>query len=167
MTMAEARGAYAKAAKAYKVALDTADAIGWSGPDCLLIVLPGPCEKASVRAAWRRTQQLKWAASADAAGRFLDVLEAIRWPDDGSNSPPTVDDTARAQAGDLVNALTAHRALMVKAARAPTYSKEHDAWFAADFAARNVQFAADALRKTIGLGPVKKRDGIFFVTNAY
>ena len=92
------------AAKAYKVALDAADAIGEGAPDCLMIAMPGPCEKDSVKAAWRRAQQLKWAASADAAGRFLDVLRAIRWPDDGSNSP-TVDDTARAQAGDLVNAL--------------------------------------------------------------
>jgi hypothetical protein len=155
--MAKAGSAYAKAAKAYKAALDAADAIGEVGPDCLLIVIPGPCQKDAVISAWMRTQHLKWAASADAAGAFLNALEAIRWPDR----------IGEAQAGDLVNTLSAHRAIMVKGARASTYRKEHDAYFAAFAFARNVQLSADALRHALGLRPIHKRSGIFFATNAY
>lgn len=157
MTMAQAGSAYAKAAKAYKVALDAADAIGEVGPDCWAIAIPGPCVKDAAKATWVRTQHLKWAASADAARAFLDALGAIRWPDA----------TAEAQAGDLSHALAADRALMVKAARAPTWWKEHDSWFAAFSDARNVQVAANALRHTIGLRPIHQRDGVFFATNAY
>jgi len=56
---------------------------------------------------------------------------------------------------------------MVKAARARTYVNEHEAYFTAFGFARNVQSVANALRRTIGLRPIRQRYGVFFATNAY
>jgi hypothetical protein len=154
---AQTRTAYRQAAKAYTVALKAAEAIENGLPNCAFTVKsgPDPCDSPSVRLAWLHAAQLRWAASADAAGAFLDALAAITWPE-----------YAKLHAADLTAIVTTHRKAMVRAARARTYGKEQSAYLSA-YAEWPVQNVADKLRRRLGLPGVRRGSFSVFADHAY
>jgi hypothetical protein len=172
-TMADAREAYAAAARTYAKAMKAADA-GWPVVWCGTRIgrSPDPCDNSSVMTASVRAFKKSLTKEADAISTFIKTFEAIRFPT-AALAPRNMcviatqvdDPRALALAVDVCSlraAVVEYRDQIAKAARGKTYSQIEPKGLMAGIRENSAQERADVLRKALRLPTLPKEDGFFY-----